>query len=77
METTVKGIPISVNLGEILKKKGITPRAMALDLGIDPGSIYDLKNKLVIVPNLRKLLIICNYLNIQISDMIKIKYEDE
>ena len=77
MKKTLNKIQFQFLLEEILEEKNISVSQMANDLDIGRTSLSNMKNKLPNYPQLDTLLIICNYLEIQLSDLIKIKYHDK
>lgn len=77
MLTSVETIPVEVKLDDILKKRGIKPIDLAEAINVDPSQIYNMQNKLKPIPNLRRLVVICNYLKVQITEIIEIKFTDD
>ena len=74
MRRQTNKVKFDFRLAEILEEKKIKVKDLAEATGIEASRISDMKNKLNHFPQLNTLLIICNYLNIQINELIVIKY---
>jgi len=72
MKKTIDNIKFEFLLEEILEKKQISIYKMSEDLKIPSSRLYDMKNHLPNYPQLNTLIIICNYLEIQLNDLVKI-----